>query len=176
MKCSSPGTSAAPFEDPDFVQSVEVQTDYERGRMDGIAHMRGLADDVLARALADELEIEALKARVEDFRRRLAAGVAQTSVRDALDNSQSLLAMIFQLNTSGSVSEHDWETEGLSDLITKQIAENRGALSPDSSTDKASLDLCAGGVDPGWDACPKCGATMDDECAMSLQHQREGQS
>lgn len=39
------------------------------------------------------------------------------------------------------------------------------------STDKASLDLCAGGVDPGWDACPKCGTTMDDECAMSLHQQ-----
>ena len=55
-----------------FEQSVEVQTEYERGRMDGIAHMRGLADDVLARSLADEIEIEALKARVEDLKRRLA--------------------------------------------------------------------------------------------------------
>lgn len=26
-------------------------------------------------------------------------------------------------------------------------------------------DLCHGGVDPGWDECPKCGATMDDPCA-----------
>jgi uncharacterized protein DUF551 len=50
-------------------------------------------------------------------------------VREALDNSQSLLAMIYQLNTNGSVSEHDWENEGLADLITKQIAENRAALS-----------------------------------------------
>lgn len=28
----------------------------------------------------------------------------------------------------------------------------------------AKPDLCAGGVKPGWDECPKCGATMDDEC------------
>lgn len=32
-------------------------------------------------------------------------------------------------------------------------------------------DLCAGGVDPGWDECPKCGATMDDECRGGLSSQ-----
>jgi hypothetical protein len=54
-------------------------------------------------------------------------------VTAALDNSQSLLTMIYQLNTNGSVSEHDWEAEGLSDLIIKQIKENRAALSPPAS-------------------------------------------
>lgn len=29
--------------------------------------------------------------------------------------------------------------------------------------------VCAGGIDPGWGACPKCGATMDDECAAHGQ-------
>lgn len=24
--------------------------------------------------------------------------------------------------------------------------------------------VCAGGIDPGFGECPKCGATMDDEC------------
>lgn len=60
----------------DFEMAVEVQTEYERGRADGIAHMRGLADDVLARSLADELEIDALKARIEDYKCRLRASPA----------------------------------------------------------------------------------------------------
>jgi len=25
--------------------------------------------------------------------------------------------------------------------------------------------LCPGGIDPGFEECPKCGATMDDDCA-----------
>ena len=54
-----------------FEESVEVQTEYERGRQDGIAYLRGLADDVMARTIADELEIEALKARIVDLKRRL---------------------------------------------------------------------------------------------------------
>ena len=65
------------FEDPDFVMSEEVQTEYERGRADGVAHMQSLADDVLARSLADELEIEALKARIEDLKRRLSLKTAE---------------------------------------------------------------------------------------------------
>src|SRR6185312_17494545 len=27
--------------------------------------------------------------------------------------------------------------------------------------------LCAGGIDPGFDECPKCGATMDERCAFA---------
>jgi len=68
------------FDDPDFVESEEVQTEYERGRADGIRHMQSMADDVLARSLADELEIMALKARVEDLNRRLALKTAQGKV------------------------------------------------------------------------------------------------
>lgn len=32
---------------------------------------------------------------------------------------------------------------------------------------EAEADLCDGGIDPGWDECPKCGATADDPCAFS---------
>jgi hypothetical protein len=53
-----------------FEPSVDVQTDYERGFAEGQARIRSLADDVLLRSLADELEIVALKARVDDLRRR----------------------------------------------------------------------------------------------------------
>jgi hypothetical protein len=60
-------------EDENWVEAVEVETEYERGRKDGIAHMKSLCEDALARAMADELEIEALKARVEDLKRRLTA-------------------------------------------------------------------------------------------------------
>lgn len=35
------------------------------------------------------------------------------------------------------------------------------------SAEPLSPQVCAGGVDPGWDECPKCGATMDDACAFS---------
>lgn len=62
-----------PIRDKNWVKSVEVETEYERGRKDGIAHMQSLCEDALARAMADELEIEALKARVEDLKRRLTA-------------------------------------------------------------------------------------------------------
>lgn len=27
---------------------------------------------------------------------------------------------------------------------------------------------CAGGIDPGFAECPKCGATMDDECRAAV--------
>lgn len=26
---------------------------------------------------------------------------------------------------------------------------------------------CAGGIDPGFDQCPKCGATMDEDCKVN---------
>jgi hypothetical protein len=29
-------------------------------------------------------------------------------------------------------------------------------------------DVCAGGINPGWDACPKCGATIDDSCKFDI--------
>ena len=35
--------------------------------------------------------------------------------------------------------------------------------SPVSSTPQ----LCPGGIDPGFEECPKCGATMDDDCPHS---------
>jgi hypothetical protein len=35
---------------------------------------------------------------------------------------------------------------------------------PASSTNR---DACAGGVNPGWDECQKCGATSDDPCAFA---------
>jgi len=57
--------------DDEFVVSVEVVTDYERGRRDGIAHMQSLCDEALQRSMADELEIMALKARVDDLKLRL---------------------------------------------------------------------------------------------------------
>lgn len=28
--------------------------------------------------------------------------------------------------------------------------------------------LCSGGVDPEWESCQKCGATMDEPCAFDL--------
>lgn len=37
-------------------------------------------------------------------------------------------------------------------------------VQPGAGEREASADLCAGGVKIGWDECPKCGATMDDEC------------
>jgi hypothetical protein len=69
---------------------------------------------------------------------RAAQSAQGEPTREALDNSQSLLVMIYQLNTNGSVSEHDWETEGLAGLITKQIAENRAALSATQGRDADS--------------------------------------
>jgi hypothetical protein len=83
-------------------------------------------------------QIERLKAARDEWRQKVwnadssPPSLPADAVREALDNSQSLLAMIHQLNTNGSVSERDWETEGLSDLITKQITENRAALTPDA--------------------------------------------
>lgn len=29
--------------------------------------------------------------------------------------------------------------------------------------------VCAGGIDPGWDECPICGATSDDECKFAAK-------
>ena len=29
---------------------------------------------------------------------------------------------------------------------------------------EVGIGRCRGGIDPGWDKCPKCGATSDDEC------------
>lgn len=61
--------------------------------------------------------------------------VAQTApsavVVEALDNSQSLLVMVFHLaeTNDGGIPALDWANEDLSKLVTEQIAENRGALS-----------------------------------------------
>lgn len=30
------------------------------------------------------------------------------------------------------------------------------------------MTKCSGGIDPGFDACPKCGATMDDVCKFNI--------
>lgn len=30
-------------------------------------------------------------------------------------------------------------------------------------------EACAGGIDPGFGECPKCGATMDDECRADIK-------
>lgn len=79
-----------------------------------------IARDAIKEANALTFESEPIKA---------ALAPVQSATREALDNSQSLLAMIYQLNTKGSVSEYDWENVGLSGLITAQITENRHALS-----------------------------------------------
>lgn len=33
--------------------------------------------------------------------------------------------------------------------------------------------LCAGGIDPGFDDCPKCGATSDDECKYNKRKKKD---
>jgi hypothetical protein len=49
----------------------------------------------------------------------------------ALDNSQSLLAMIYHLGTEfdgPGIMPHAWESEGLTKMLAEQIAENRAVL------------------------------------------------
>jgi hypothetical protein len=74
-----------PVADEPFEQSIDVQTDYERGVADGIAKREQLAQDVMAGCIADELEIQALQARLEDYKRRLAALPASHATREALE-------------------------------------------------------------------------------------------
>jgi hypothetical protein len=38
---------------------------------------------------------------------------------------------------------------------------------PGRETMTSEPELCPGGIDPGFDECPKCGATMDDDCAYA---------
>jgi hypothetical protein len=69
-----------------------------------------------------------------------------STTREALENSQSLLAMIYKLNTNGSVGERDWENGGVGGLIEKQISENRFTLNAqepvaNQETIKILLDL-----------------------------------
>lgn len=36
----------------------------------------------------------------------------------------------------------------------------------DQHSSTASAQVCPGGIDPGFDECPKCGASMDSSCAF----------
>lgn len=59
-------------------------------------------------------------------------------MKEALDNSQSLLAMLLLLGTAdgpyaGIAAEH-WRAEGLTKLLEDQIKENRKALNAPPSS------------------------------------------
>lgn len=43
------------------------------------------------------------------------------------------------------------------------LAAGRAAIEVTRETTRA-MHLCDGGIDPGFDECPKCGATSDEEC------------
>jgi hypothetical protein len=93
-----------------FEMSEDVQTEYERGIEDGKTRMRSLADDVLARARADELEIEALKARVDDLNRRLrtpALPAAGEVLSKVLSRWQEKLADLEDMKRRGDLTK-DW--------------------------------------------------------------------
>ena len=52
----------------------------------------------------------------------------------ALDNSQSLLAMLYHLGSEfDGIGIDLWKSEGLTELITDQLKENRAALGPKNS-------------------------------------------
>lgn len=56
---------------------------------------------------------------------------AEEELREALDNSQSLLAMIQHLGVAfggTGITSQAWDTEGLTKLIAEQITENRAVL------------------------------------------------
>lgn len=79
---------------------------------------------------------------VEDMRARFAIALSKATnespapqppvegLREALDNSQSLLAMVYHLGGD----RYAWKVEGVSDLLAKQMDENRAALASPSLT------------------------------------------
>ena len=59
----------------------------------------------------------------------ISASEPQTAqVREALDSSQSLLAMLLHIGSDGHILSLDWDNEGLTKLLTDQIVKNRGVL------------------------------------------------
>lgn len=65
------------------------------------------------------------------------------------------------LEAAKAAAQADYEARITSALITAPLT---AALRGNQSD--GGVEKCAGGVDPGWDECPKCGATADDECAF----------
>jgi hypothetical protein len=59
---------------------------------------------------------------------------------EALDNSQSLLVMLYHLAecNNDSIPNKEWESEKLATLLAEQIAENRKALSTVTRPNHAS--------------------------------------
>jgi hypothetical protein len=53
------------------------------------------------------------------------------------------------------------------DLGHVHFVEIRDAIIDAMSVASTNRDACAGGVNPGWDECQKCGATSDDPCAFA---------
>lgn len=83
-------------------------------------------------------------------------------------NSQDPLAGLHErldrvLLTATDNSRFILSTESAKNIvgIVRAWLRSKGAAIP--STDQ----VCAGGIDPGFEECPKCGATMDDACAFS---------
>lgn len=69
------------------------------------------------------------------------ASAERGALEKALDDSQSLLAMILHLGTSAGISPLTWHNEDLTKLLTDQIVANRAALSQPSSTEPRSAEL-----------------------------------
>lgn len=133
------------------------------------ARIEELEHSAVAQALPSE-PVAWLDIRTAGFNwnTRIVATNPQYVENNGSDNFVALYAAVPA--SSGEVRDALVAADGLLDAlrifpenhVRAKIRQAIAAMDQQPPGDQA--DICAGGVNPGWDECPKCGATMDDEC------------